>query len=179
MALGRSVRDRRESTILGYSSCRDSSHRIRDPRGKSLALVGEPISPFPSPPRPHSGCFQPLGILVAIGLLRLQEPASKASIFLLTVPLLLVVFALLVFSGSRSQHSQCAIRGPSSDIWWPDLRTAAPKMLSDKFLGYERLGRNRWEVHGVLYWACERRRDSVGPPSACHARQSLRKTTTL
>jgi hypothetical protein len=50
--------------------------------------------------------FSLLGILVSIGLLRLQEPARKAAIFLLTVPLLLLVFALLVFlAAARSTHN--------------------------------------------------------------------------
>lgn len=47
-----------------------------------------------------------LGIVTAVGLLLLREPARKAAIFLSTVPLFLVVFASLVLLGaSRSTHN--------------------------------------------------------------------------
>jgi hypothetical protein len=52
------------------------------------------------------GVFSRLGSLVSIGLLRSQEPARKAAIFPLTVPLLLLVLAMLVFlAAARSTHN--------------------------------------------------------------------------
>jgi hypothetical protein len=50
--------------------------------------------------------FSLLGIITAIGLLHLHEPARKAAIFLSTVPLIVLFFALLfLLAAARSTHN--------------------------------------------------------------------------
>ena len=56
------------------------------------------------------GVFGLLGILVAIGLLRLPEPARKAAIFLLTVALLLLVLCCWFFWQPLAALTMCYSR---------------------------------------------------------------------